>query len=61
MVEHRDDPGLLPRSEAAFDCRLAQLINADVANPPSYLLAVGAPPEDSNQLGKWREAAALIA
>ena len=60
MAEHRDELDRLPRVEAAFDARLIQLVDADVAEPPPYLRELGAPPKDVERLAKWREAAGFI-
>jgi Ti-type conjugative transfer relaxase TraA len=60
VVEHVDELARLPRVEAAFNARFAQLVDADVANPPSYLRALGAPPQDANRRARWREAAAYV-
>jgi hypothetical protein len=60
MLKHRDELDRLPRVEAAFDTRLAQLVDADVAEPPSYLRALGAPPKDLERLARWREAAGFV-
>jgi hypothetical protein len=60
MAEHRHELDRLPRVEAAFAIRLAQLIDADAAEPPSYLRALGAPPKDAKRLDAWREAAGFV-
>ncbi len=60
MAEHRDELDRLPRVEAAFDARLAQLIDTDIAEPPSYLRALGVPPQDAESRAKWRDAAESV-
>jgi conjugative relaxase-like TrwC/TraI family protein len=59
-LEHMDVVARRSGVDAAFDARFSQLIDTNVAEPPSYLHALGKPPADPTQLAKWREAAAFV-
>ncbi len=60
LTTHYDEMHELPRVEHAITRRYAQLVNADVADPPPYLQELGAPPKDPARLARWREAAEYV-
>jgi conjugative relaxase-like TrwC/TraI family protein len=60
LKQHHDEMHELPRVEHAINRRFAQLVNADVADPPPYLCELGAPPKDPVRLARWRDAAEFV-
>jgi conjugative relaxase-like TrwC/TraI family protein len=60
IAEHRGELHRLPGVQRAIESRFAQLVDADVANPPSYLRTLGAPPDDPTRLAEWRRAAEFV-
>ncbi len=59
-TEHRDELERLPHVQAAIEARTAQLVDADVANPPRYLRLLDQPPNDPARLADWRRAADFV-
>jgi conjugative relaxase-like TrwC/TraI family protein len=60
VAEHHDDLRRLPAIQVTIDVRIAQLVDADVAQPPPYLRALGPRPEDTSRLADWRRAAEFV-
>ncbi|MFN8035396.1 MAG: hypothetical protein U0V73_05635 [Acidimicrobiia bacterium] len=60
LTEHRDELHRLPGVQRAIDTRFAQLVDADIANPPPYLRALGVPLHHPKRLADWRQAAEFV-
>jgi len=60
LEAHYDEMHELPRVDHAINRRFAQLVNADITNPPAYLHEIGAPPKDPRALDRWRTAAEFV-
>ncbi len=60
VAEHRDDLRRLPAIQVTVDARIAQLVDADLAEPPPYLRALGPPPDDPTRPTDWRRAAEFV-
>ena len=60
VAEHGDDLARLPRVNHEIDSRIAEIVAADLAEPPQYLSALGPSPTDPARLRAWRHAADLV-